>query len=308
MSGTLKIDWRDGEHGIWVVPREPWTPAHTQRFIELGAAGLSLGAAGWRAATHETSVAFLRDLVGLRHLLVMPMEGEHDWSVLGELPHLETLWLDIPGLKPIPDLERLTAIRRLILEWHPGQEQLLMSIPPLAELGIVRWGLADLTALTTHLTTLQQLHLTSARRITSLGDLEPATTLESLRLTYCTRLNTLEPLSQLTGLRRLAIDRCGKLSDFSALGTLRNLRALELANTTIDDLDALRGLPDLEYLSIDGNVRSGDLSPLLALPALRILFFQNRKHYSHRVTEIQEALGLDPAAYPEPGLRSEEIK
>lgn len=304
MSGTLRIDWAEAADGsgIGMTTREPWTEAHTRRFDELGA--VRLGLRGGDAP----DLAFLRDLTGLTDLRLRELDGAHDWSVLGDLSTLQELLLDVPGIHPIPDLSGLTSLRRLTLEWDRGQERIVMSVPPLRELGLIRWGLPDLAVLAHHAESLRQLHLTAARRITGIEEIGAADGLETLRLTYCTRLQSLEPLRNLRALRRLAIDRCGKLSDFSVLAELPGLRALDLSNTAIDDLRFLRSLPNLRYLTVDGNVTDGDLTPLLELVDLQWLNIKDRKHYSHRRADIAGALEISGNVAPDYEEWAEVIK
>jgi hypothetical protein len=134
------------------------------------------------------------------------------------------------------------------------------------------------------------------------------------------RLTSLQGLENFPSLTTLGIHLASFLSDFSALRTARSLRELQLEScrhlTTLDDLVNLQAveylnlgdcreiataaplshLTNLDSLYLYGTTKflDGDLTPLTALPHLKDLRLQSRRHYSPSVTEIRD--GLDPAS------------
>ncbi len=90
----------------------------------------------------------------------------------------------------------------------------------------------------------------------------------------------------------LNIDGARKFSPGDELPRLRHLRVLCLNGCgPIENLDFLRLLPKLlDFRFVDSSVVSGDLSPLLAHPALCSAGFLNKRHYSLKDSQVDAQL------------------
>jgi hypothetical protein len=106
-------------------------------------------------------------------------------------------------------------------------------------------------------------------------------------------VNTAVLLDALTELVELEITNCPRLERIDVVARLAELQKLTLGNNgKVESLKPLRGLRNLHWLTFpeSTNIVDGDLTPLLELPSLRKVAFQNRRHYSHRREQIVAAL------------------
>ncbi|MCM1136909.1 MAG: leucine-rich repeat domain-containing protein, partial [Clostridium sp.] len=93
--------------------------------------------------------------------------------------------------------------------------------------------------------------------------------LETLYVEYC-ELEDLKPVVQLPKLKRLTFEGLPEINDFSVLGAMENLVELSLQAENLKTLDFLKGLKNLQSLTIvDGSMIS--LEGLEALPQLTAL-------------------------------------
>jgi hypothetical protein len=92
-------------------------------------------------------------------------------------------------------------------------------------------------------------------------------------------------------LQALVIDTCGKIRDFSVLKELRNLKYLRLVGSNVlPDISFIKELPNLTMFEFLMNTEDGDISECMNLPFARI---KNRKHYSHKDSELPKNYDLD---------------
>jgi hypothetical protein len=78
------------------------------------------------------------------------------------------------------------------------------------------------------------------------------------------------------------------------LARLTKLKEVYLCD--VGDIDTLAPLQKLRSLEVvfawgNTNIRDGDLSVLTRLPRLKMVTFQNRRHYSHRREQIRQLIG-----------------
>ncbi|MBR4906255.1 MAG: hypothetical protein IKZ44_05305 [Clostridia bacterium] len=101
--------------------------------------------------------------------------------------------------------------------------------------------------------------------------------IRKLDLDYC-YLDDYAPLAKLTELTSLSLMTCGnqedgvKLTNIDWIASLTNLRQLNLCHNAIDDISAIAGLDQLEYLNLaDNDLRDEQLKYLTGLYKLREL-------------------------------------
>ena len=123
--------------------------------------------------------------------------------------------------------------------------------------------------------------------IRSLEGIEEASKLERLDFAYNRRLTDISALRHLREtLRYLEIKACGKIRDFSVLKELHNLEFLILEGSNVlPNLSFLKEMPKLKVFHLTMNVEDGDLSLCEQLPYARV---QNRRHYSHKDSELPD--------------------
>lgn len=230
---------------------------------------------------NAAAVADLRPLEGLRRLQMLTLNlpgrprGELDFTAMPELRELGLYWnsgfdslFDASGLEklwlfnpPDPDLHRLRRLKRLTrLELSQGRK--LMSIE----------GIESLSSLAF-------LGLYGQQGLESLAGIERAKTLRELNIESCKRLRAIHALAGLEGLEVLGLKNCGEIESLHPLTALQDLGALYAWEST--------------------NVLDGDLSPLLALPRLRILAMQSRRSYRPSVAEVETVLESRASALDE---------
>src|SRR5262249_52476741 len=109
---------------------------------------------------------------------------------------------------------------------------------------------------------LRSLRLGDLRKLKSLEGIQNLTELKSLEINTCRAIESIDQLSQLTNLEELYLNNLGKIRSLKPLIPLKRLMRFTFSEST--------------------EILDGDLSPLLSLPNLGLVSFQNRKHYSHK--------------------------
>ena len=219
----------------------------------------------------------IRDLTGLEHAT--------------QLQRIELRRNQISDLTPIAGLTRLNNIKL--------RGNRIRDVSPLANLTNVDWlgleenAITDLSPLT-RLIKLDGIGI-SGNPITNVAPLASLISLERIdawrtpitdfsplaklpRLSWIEfgndgALKTIPTLKGLKALRRLQIDDTD-ISDVSALRELTGLEWLRLVNNTISDVSPLADLKRLKHLNLDANIIS-DVSPLAALSRLEVLYLEN---------------------------------
>jgi Leucine-rich repeat (LRR) protein len=134
------------------------------------------------------------------------------------------------------------------------------------------------------LTSLESLTILGSS-IRSLDGLAPLLELRSLRLGDLRQLPSLSGIENLVRLEKLEISTCRKINAIDGVSSLTQLRELYLDNMGgIQSLKPLAQLSQLDRVTFveSTNILDGDLSPLVRLPRLELVSFQNRRHYSLR--------------------------
>ncbi len=106
--------------------------------------------------------------------------------------------------------------------------------------------------------------------------------LRRLEIHHCTKLDSDLGLAEVAAtLKNLHIDTCRKFTLHGDLFSLKSLEVLRLNDCgTIEDINFLHLFPNLiDFRFVGTNIRSGDLSPLLAHNNLKSVGFFNKRHY-----------------------------
>jgi hypothetical protein len=97
-------------------------------------------------------------------------------------------------------------------------------------------------------------------------------------------------LAMLKRLTFLHVEKCANVTDYSFLSGNDSIEEL-----FISDLDSLSFVPNMKRLHKlhFWNLKDGDLSPVLQAKSLKVVWFLDKRHYSHRRAEI-DALWKQP--------------
>lgn len=237
----------------------------------------------------DLDLGLLEDLPGLEALTIHT-EVPLDWSPLQRLQGLHYLKLKTSGFKPQSlDFTRFKSLHTAHLTWHQEWSSILECT-----------SLQHLTI--EHTRGLPVLELGKLPRLVEVGIREckglqglifaPKQRVESLSIGASRSLQRIVPLHVLESLKYLAIGGHTRL-DLQFLHDCPALRKLWLNGVgKIPTLEFLSACENLEYLQMlfSTNVEDGNLNVLARLPKLRIARFENRRHYSHKASELNELL------------------
>jgi Leucine-rich repeat (LRR) protein len=272
---SITID--NGNYGLRAIPDSKWSEDLTAYVRDKGVVELELNVAkGWNG----DDISFLSALPNLKAFeifdfgidSVKPIHHLHALKKLGVTTYCSTE-IDFGAF---PELENCT------LEWRPKATSLFERIT-LSKLLVNRYKGKDIGPFG-KLVNLEALAILNAP-VHNLEGLRGLSRLRFLRLANLPRLTSLAGVEGLSRLEALEVHTCRQIHSIKEIGSLTNLRTLYLNNDGgIESLKPLDSLTALEsvgfYESTD--IIDGDLSPLMRLKKLSKLFFQNRRHYSHR--------------------------
>lgn len=253
--------------------------------------------------------------LGIRYLEFLPLwvESDLDLRLLQDIPELEVVSIHAEVPLDWTPLQRLTTLKKLRLKARHFRPQPLdfCAFKSLHSADITwhsEWSsvlrCASLRRLEIEGT--QKLHEFDFRELPRLVEVSireckglkrllfaPRQRIESFAITASTALEKVEPLSILKCLKYLAIAGHSKL-DIRFVKDCRALRKLWINGMgKIPSLDFLASCKNLEYLQMlfSTNVQDGNLDILLKLPRLKAARFEDRAHYSHSVTKLNELIG-----------------
>lgn len=237
----------------------------------------------------EPDLEFLRDLP-IRQLIILDRRLNSLEPVAALSESLELLHVTSdPSLHL--DLAQLPRLVDLSADWH----QVRATIPfadKLVRLHLGRYGEHDLMPLA-RIRDLRRLALTDRPRLRSLSGLANFSELRSLSISMARDLDDIDDLRGRDLIEEIGLESCRRLVRIDALTGCSRLRRLNLSECgDIESLLPLNGLGDLEVLQLFGSTKvlDGDLGPIDALPSLRELRMQSRRHYRPSVAEIQASL------------------
>ena len=129
--------------------------------------------------------------------------------------------------------------------------------------------------------------VTGGKRLQSLKGIEKM----KLQCVGISRAKKLTDISSLEAakdtLKFLRIEYCPNITDFSVLKKLKKLKSVSLCGYkgTLDNIDFVDDLPELEFFVTDYNVLSGNIKPLQRLRYSSII--QNRRHYNLKDDDLK---------------------
>lgn len=130
--------------------------------------------------------------------------------------------------------------------------------------------------------------------IDSIHEVDCLSEINELYLQYLQKLRDITHISSLSSINCLCIRNCKQIKNLDPIRKLKNLTRLVLDNMKIESLSFLNNLGELERIELYGNtnVLDGDLTPLMNLPKLGCVDFENRKHYTHKHKEIESHIEM----------------
>ena len=122
-------------------------------------------------------------------------------------------------------------------------------------------------------------------QIECLRGIENLIQIDTLLFAHNRKLTDISNINLLDYVGEVSFEKNSRLRDYSVLANNRNIH-----NLFISDLDGLEFIKSMKSLSSFSfwNCKNGDLSPLLANPILKEVYFTpNKKHYSHTLEQIK---------------------
>ncbi len=128
---------------------------------------------------------------------------------------------------------------------------------------------------------------------TSLIGLSKFKKLKRLELHCCTKLESLDGIEILNkGIEYIHINQSKKLKGHPRITLLKSLRTL--CFNDCGEIDNLYFIMDLPYLNdfrfVNTNIVNGDLKPLIKHSRIRNASFLNKRHYTHKNTDIDKLI------------------
>lgn len=247
--------------------------------------GLRLSASnGW----HDTNIDFIHNLSTIHEIEIYNWDIV-DISAIELLPQLLKISLECNYGKSI-DFTIFTQLQYCYLRWRPKSDS-IFSATSLKALNIINYPHEDLRPLRA-LCQLTELKLTSnkLRSLTGISNLEA---LRSIDLYRCTKLESLEDIQNADQLTILELESCKKLVDLNPLSSLTKLNKVALNNCgkllSLKPLKPCDELSELFFIE-DTNIDDGDTGIFADLPALKTMWFANRRHYTHKRETVQEII------------------
>ena len=210
------------------------------------------------------------------------------------LSNLRTLSLETYSNDRIDIARSFPKLERLAFNWRPGGET-AFEATTLMSLRISGYPRADLTPLA-RLDRLYALRISNSARLSTLSGVESLRSLRILSLRDdrgVTDIGAMTTMEQ--SLFEFELNGCRKVTAISALARHTELRRVMLIDCgRIASLAPLADLPELVEFWFYGTtvIEDGDMTPLLAMPALKRVSYAPRRHYTHRFEEIERLRGL----------------
>lgn len=237
-----------------------------------------------------SGLSFLKDFPMLLYLEIVDQE-KIDMRPLDCLSNLRGLRVESPGngidFSCFPHLEGFSG------DWHPDNCNLSLA----RELRHIHvWHFKprsnDLHDLS-DMTRLERLVIAQ----TNIGSVDGLQTLEDLRYLEIHYASHLRSLAAFAGdkvdIREIEFSNIKKVESYEPLTAIRKLRRLIISDCA--PMDNLKWTSGMNYLDIftfvNTNVKDGDLSPLLELPAIQYVGTMDKRHYNHKCDDLNRQLG-----------------
>lgn len=275
-SATQSYVLEQGEYGLRAVLTSDWYAATERDLLKRPVSEIELNRGkGWRGQD-LSFLSLFPELLALK-IIGQTTQSVSEIHVLHNLRSLTILtycktelrFSEFPNLiecslewrpKAMSLFDRI-SLKKLFLKGFLGADaEPFGKLRNLESLAILGSGIQDLKGLRP-LIKLRSFRLGDMRKLSSLKGIESLELLEKLEINTCRGIGSVEEISNLSNLRELYLDNMGDIQSLKPVASLKRLQRLTFIEST--------------------NILDGDLSPLLHLPALEIIAFQNRKHYSH---------------------------
>ena len=202
--------------------------------------------------------------------------------------HGQLEWLAWLGKGPVLLPSALPSLRRLRfreLSYRKGVQQLPDTLPALERLSIGMGRLTEWPKLPI-MHSLRVAHVYEGR-MGALGPIGDSDGLEQLKLVGLGGLRGLSELDGMIYLKELEISYMPAMTDLSGVKGCHSLEYLRIEGSRkIETLAFLRELPQVRNVQLfDCVVLDGDMSPLIG----REVYFENRRHYSHTLQQVESA-------------------
>jgi internalin A len=203
-------------------------------------------------------------------------------DALYSLKNLRELWFS--NRKINPDFSRLPWLEGLSMDYY-GTPIGMSSLKKLRSLYIRSLKTKDCTLLG-GLDSLEKLRLDRGS-VETLSGTEMLKSLAKVNISYFHKLDDISALAKLKSLTSLHVEKCTGVTDYSFLSGNASMEEL-----FISDLDSLSFVPDMKRLRKlhFWNLKDGDLSPVLQAKSLKVVWFSDKRYYSHRRAEIDALL------------------
>lgn len=122
-------------------------------------------------------------------------------------------------------------------------------------------------------------------QVECLRGIEDLPRIDTLVFAHNRKLTNIDSINLLDYVGEVSFEKNSRLHDFSVLANNRNIHDLFISD--LDDLEFIKSMKSLSSFKF-WNCKNGDLSPLLANPILKEVYFTpNKKHYSHTLEQIK---------------------
>ncbi len=273
----------DGPYGDVMVITGPWRKEFEEFMRKEKIQWLRLSD-GWT----DDNIEFVTSLNNLKVLQVYKWRI-NDLTPMENLTDLEQISFGC-SLKKSIDLSSFPRLRKCSLDWSKKVESIL-ECKNLNHLSISKYPFENLNAIS-HMKSLTNLQL-SSHKLKSLDGIQDLENLKVLDLYMCVKLEDLTRIGELPNIKKVEMTSCKKIHDISALGLLSSVERVRLANCgkimSLKPLKNCKILNDLCFYE-DTFVEDGDMGVLLEMPQLKRALYAERRHYSPKKEEVQEAL------------------
>ena len=193
--------------------------------------------------------------------------------------------------KPKLNYSNITFLREIRADWVASMQS-LFDASQLCHIAL--WGykskFKDLTDFV-KLKKLQSLNLTKGN-VESLVGVEQLASLASIELNYLRNLTDVSLLSKSKSLREIEIESSPKIRNSETIFSNTELTVLKLINTgALKSLKGIEKCRALYFLNLHKTIIDDrNLLPLTKLNCLKDLKLDNKKGYSHKLSELEEIL------------------